>query len=372
MGVNKAVLVDTISIFAFSQLMKQLKLISFATVLLVLASCNGCHKGKSREKPDVSNINIKIHLVRFDQDLQDFRTKDFHQQAEKMREKYGSFFDFYVSQFVIGPRPVGDTTDVTQDAIQKFVTDGYIKRIQDSINEHFKNTADIDEELTQVTKYFKYYFPQTTVPKVVSINSGFSLGAFTYNKDLLGIGLDLYLGANNPDYDSAGIYSYLKHKMGREYIARNSMEVMYNLYFGEQESAQGKTLIEAMVNRGKKMYFLSMVLPDAPDSMIVGYTDNQTRWCEQSEYDIWKFLNDKDLLYKENAMEQKRYLDEGPTTAGMPKEAPGNIGSWIGWQIVNKFMTETGHKISLNDLVTKYDAKTILAKAHYRPSKSVF
>ena len=298
--------------------MKHLKYISIAVVLFALASCNGCHKGKSREKPDVSNIKLQVHIERFDQDLMDFRTADYRQQAEKMRGKYGSFFDFYVSQFVIGPRPVGDTSDVTEDALRKFVSDGYIRRIQDSINNHFKDVSDVDEQLTQATKYFKYYFPQVTVPKALSINSGFSLGAFTYNKDLLGIGLDLYLGANNPDYDSAGIYNYLKHKMGREYIARNSMEVLYNLYFGEQESAEGKTLIEAMVNKGKKMYFLSMVLPDAPDSMIVAYTDVQTRWCEKNEYEIWKFLNDKDLLYKEKVMEQKRYLDEGPTTAGMP------------------------------------------------------
>ena len=71
-------------------------------------------------------------------------------------------------------------------------------------------------------------------------------------------------------------------------------------------------------------------------------------------------------------MDQKRYLDEGPATAGMPAEAPGNIGAWIGLQIVNKFMKETGHKISLQDLVSKYDAKAILNKAKYRPAKSVF
>ena len=35
-------------------------------------------------------------------------------------------------------------------------------------------------------------------------------------------------------------------------------------------------------------------------------------------------------------------------------------------------MDETGHKVSLADLVAKYDAKAILAKAHYRPSKSTF
>ena len=352
--------------------MKILKLIPTALILLLLAGCNGCNKSKSREKPDVSGIHVDVKLMRFDNDLFDFRTKDYDQQVAFMRGKYGPFYDFYIDHFVIGPHPAGDTTHVEHAALEKFLADAYIDRLEDSINYHFKDTKDIEHDLTQAFKYFKYYFPKAELPKVAGVNSGFALGAFTYGKDMLGIGLDLYMGPDNIDHDSAGIYKYLQHKMRREYIARNSMEVVYDLYFGSGDMQRGETLIEGMVEKGKKMYVLSYVLPDAPDSMIVGFTANQTKWCEANEYEIWKFLNDKDMLYKNNYMDQKRYLDEGPTTAGMPAEAPGNIGSWIGLQIVNKFMQETGHKISIQDMVLKYDAKAILNKAKYRPSKSVF
>ena len=339
---------------------------------LLLSSCDSCNKNKSREKPDVSNIKADVHLQRFDKELFEINEQNFSAKQNEMKEKYGSFYNFYISQFVIGPRPEGDTANIDEPALKKFVSDAYMKRLQDSINFHFAATKDVEEELSQSLKHFKYYFPNATIPQVVSINSGFALGAFTYDKDVLGIGLDMYLGANNPDYDSAGIYKYVQHKMSREYIARNSMEVLYNFYFGGEELSHGKNLIEAITEKGKKIYFLSYMLPDAPDSLLVGFTDRQTRWCENSEYEIWKFMNDKDLLYKDNYMDQKRYLDEGPTTPGMPEDAPGNIGSWIGLQIVRKFAKETGGKISLRDLMLKYDAKTILAKAKYRPAKSVF
>jgi hypothetical protein len=352
--------------------MQKLQFISFALLLVLLTSCNSCNKNKSREKPDVSGIQLDIHLTRFDQDLFGFATDNYEPHRQMMINKYGEFYNFYVSHFIIGPHPVGDTTNVEQEAIKKFIDDSYIKRIQDSINVHFRDSRDVEEGLTQSFKYFKYYFPEVKVPSVYTVNSGFGLGAFTYGDNVLALGLDLYLGGTNIDYDSAGIFQYLKHKMRREYIPRNSMEVLYNFYFGDESAPAGKTLIEAMIDKGKKMYFLSYVLPDAPDSMIVGFTNTQTAWCEASEYEIWKFLNDKDLLYKNNYMDQKRYLDEGPTTTGMPPEAPGNIGSWIGLQIVRKFMKETGNKISLHDLIIKYDSKTILEKARYRPSKSVF
>jgi hypothetical protein len=353
--------------------MKNIKQIVGLLCVLLLAGCSGCNNTKSREKPDVSNIKLKVELQRFDKDLFALGQSNFDEgQINSMRNKYGSFYDFYISQFVVGPRPPQDTANIDKEALQKFVTDAYINRIQKAIDTHFNDSKDVEEELTQSFKYLKYYFPEVSIPKVVGVNSGFSVGAFTYEKDLLGIGLDQYLGPGFTDYDSAGVFQYLQHKMRREYIARNSLEVLYNFYFGEGELSHGKTLAEAMVEKGKKIYFLSYMLPDTPDSLLVGFTAKQTQWCEQNEIEMWRFLNDKDLLYKDNYMDQKRYLDEGPGITGMPEEAPGNLGSWIGLQIVRKYMKESGGKISLHDLILKYDAKAILAKAKYRPSKSVF
>jgi uncharacterized protein YjaZ len=68
-------------------------------------------------------------------------------------------------------------------------------------------------------------------------------------------------------------------------------------------------------------------------------------------------------------MDKTRYLGEGPTTNGMPPEAPGAIGNYLGLQIVRKFMKETGGKIEMKDLIARYDSKTIMEKAKYRPSK---
>ncbi len=338
-------------------------------VLLALTGCNGCKKNKSREKPDVSDIKVDVHIERFDKDLFSYTGENYSQYQEAMRNKYGSFYDFYLQQFLREPQ---DTVYPESFALQSFLSDAYIRRIQDSINLHFKDTIGVEDELSQSLKYLKYYFPDIEVSKIIAVNSGFSVGAFTYQNDVLGIGLDLYLGANNPDYDSAGIYQYLHHKMRKEYIARNSLEVLYNFYFGGEENLQGKNLIEAITEKGKKIYFLSLVFPDAPDSLLVGFTQKQVEWCEKSEYEIWKYMNERDLLYKNDYMNQKRYLDDGPTTVGMPPEAPGAIGNWVGLQVVRKFVKETGNKIALQDLLTKYDGKTIFEKAKYRPSKSYF
>jgi hypothetical protein len=53
-------------------------------------------------------------------------------------------------------------------------------------------------------------------------------------------------------------------------------------------------------------------------------------------------------------------------TAGMPEQAPGNVGSWVGWQIVNQYMENTVDELSLKELLATPPA-TILAKSNYKP-----
>lgn len=347
--------------------MKYLKLLPFAVVLL-LAGCTGCNENKGREKPDVSNIKANAEILRFDQELkQGAQQANFAEWQNGMRAKYGDFYDFYLSQFIIGPRPAGDTADINEEALKKFFSDPYIHTIQSSIDKKYENTDKLHAELTDLFKYITYYFPKFRAPQVLTFNSAYSAGVSPYGTEKFVIGLDMFLGEDNKDYDSAGIYVYLRHKMTADYMPRYSAEALYDANFAPMVGEQ--TLLESMVERGKQLYFISYVLPDAPDKMIYGYTQGQTDWCIHNEKEIWKFFNDKDLLYKSNAMDKARYLGEGPTSAGMPKEAPGNIGNFIGLQIVRQFMANAGEKINLQDFVLKYDAKTILSKAKYRPGK---
>jgi hypothetical protein len=350
-------------------MIQRVKAIAVVSVLCLLVSCNGCNQNKSREKPDVSNINASVELLRFDRDLKNFDALHFTDWRNKMQERYGEFYKFYVNNFIIGPRPAGDTADIELQAIQQFLSDKYIRTIQDSIDARYTDTKDVEKDLQQMFRYFKFYLPAVEVPQVVTINSAYGAGVSPFGNNQLIVGLDMFLGEDNKDYDSIGVYAYLRHKMKREYIARYTAEAMYDGYFPAVGLNSNATLLESIIERGKKLYFISYVFPDAPDSLILGYTEPQTNWCAGSEYAIWQFFNDKDLLYKNNSMDKTRYLGEGPTTNGMPPEAPGAIGNYLGLQIVRKFMKETGGKIEMKDLIARYDSKTIMEKAKYRPSK---
>ena len=49
----------------------------------------------------------------------------------------------------------------------------------------------------------------------------------------------------------------------------------------------------------------------------------------------------------------------------MPKESPGRLGYWVGYQIVNQYMKNEG--VSLLDLMKNTNSQEILLKSKYKP-----
>ena len=338
---------------------------------LIAFSLSGCTDTNQWKKVDVSAISAPIHTARFEQDFYGMDTNNLMASEGSMRLKYGSFYDDYVTGIMNfgGPETRMDTTHHDPHPyIMKFLGSKADRELYDTVEKKYKDISDIEKGVSDAVKHFKYYFPKKpAISRLYTFISEFGNGAITYSDTALGIGLDMYLGERYVYYESVGFPEFMKHKLRREYIAPNSMEALYNLHFDKTAYNAELPLIEAIINDGKKYYFMECMMPEAPDSLLIGYTSAQEEWCRKSEKSIWKHFNEQDLLFKVNFMEQKRYTSDGPTTAGMPPESPGKVGSWVGWQIVRKFMKNNQGKVSLDDLMNKYDAKQILSQANYKP-----
>lgn len=339
-----------------------LSIVAYCAVLFLLSSCGG----KSTKNVDVSNIKVDVNIQPFYSDFAALNASNFEAKEVELQAKYKDFYPFYVND-VMGGFKVAGKQQSEKENIISFLSDTGVKALFDTVNVHYKDLSGAQRDLEGLYKHVKYYFPNFPLPKPTAIISEYSYAAFTFDTTVLAISLDMYLGVQYSFYSYLEIPRYVQRKLRPDFMVVNSAEVLYNLYFGDDSYQPGTPLLDAMINKGKKLYFMEMMLPQLPDSMLMGYTKEQDAWCRSSEYAIWQYMNQRDLLYTQNFMEHKRYLSDGPTTSGMPPESPGNIGSWVGWQIVRKFMKESNGKISLNDLLTKYDAKAIIAKARYKP-----
>ena len=111
-------------------------------------------------------------------------------------------------------------------------------------------------------------------------------------------------------------------------------------------------------------------LPDTPDSLITGYSAQQTAWVNSEEGNIWGYINQNENLFSVEQVTIQTYIGEAPFTQSMPhgnngEGAPGNVGPWIGWRIIEKF-EERHPKLSVQQIL-RTPAKKIFEEAKYKP-----
>jgi hypothetical protein len=129
-----------------------------------------------------------------------------------------------------------------------------------------------------------------------------------------------------------------------------------------------KSLLSQMIYQGKILYFLDAMMPDISDTLKIGYTNTQLDWCVKNEKNIWAFFIEKKLLFSSNSVEFLKFINDGPTTNGLPKEAPAQLGSWIGWQIVREYMNNNKN-VTLEELMKEPNEQKVLNLSKYKPKK---
>ncbi|MGB1247250.1 MAG: hypothetical protein ACPG4Z_00085 [Chitinophagales bacterium] len=330
--------------------------------LLFLSSCNE----KENDKViDISSVDLTLDIHRYDRIFFEADTLKLLSSLESIRAKDSTFFDFYTIQ-MMNFGAIDDTLQPVLAGLNHFFTNPYVQGLYDTVQNHYPDNTIFEQELTDAMRHFNYYFPEKEIPEIYTTITEFSYNAASYDSTYLIFGLDMYLGKDYMYYTSFDFPLYMINRFSPEFLVPNGMEVMYNLYFGPDMMAETDALLHAMIENGKKLYFLECMMPLKERNLLIGYTPEQLAWCEQEEDEIWRFYNEHDLFYSKNYMEHKKHVNDGPFTAGMPDGAPGNVGSWVGWQIVNQYMKNADGMISLTQLLDT-DAETIMTKSKYKP-----
>lgn len=318
-------------------------------------------------EPDVSKIKIDYGSRRLDIDLAQLDTNAIGEGLAQLKEKYPDFLDFYLDTlkgFGINGQYV-DTAYGIKNGLRIFLTHHDYRGLFDTVIAHYPDTKDIDKSLIDGFKHLKYYFHNAEIPRIVYLISGLdNYAAFTYDSSVVGIGLDMYLGDKYPFYTSVGIPKYMTTKFQPNYIPINVFQAIYRNWV--PFVMEGKTLLDMMMQRGVEQYFLEKMLPTSSDTARLGFTKSQMDWCNASEAQIYNFFITEKLLYETNWQKIVRYVNDGPMAAGMPKESPGNVGSFLGLQIVKAYIAKHP-QTSLAQLMQIKDGQIILQQSQYKP-----
>jgi hypothetical protein len=337
-------------------------------VLLVIFTLISC--SDSNNAPDVSNIKVDVTVERFDRDFFSIDTVGVGKGLRDLELKYPSVYPIFINN-ILG------LNDSSRDkGAIKFI--GQNKFIAEAVNKEFTNTDDIKKDFEQSFRYVKYYFPNFKIPKLETIVgppdalAQTSTGEQTPNfigPDFLGLSLQFYLGKDFSLYHDQFFITniapeYRSRRFEKKYIVADAMKLITDDIYPDRSGPNG--LIEQMIEKGKQWWLLDKFLPKTPDSIKTGFTKQQLSWCKENEGLIWNDIitTEKDL-YTKDPMTLQNYIGEGPYTQSLGPASPGNIGQWIGWQIVKKF-ADKNSLMSVTDIL-KTDARKIFEGARYKP-----
>jgi hypothetical protein len=331
---------------------------TFLTIIVIGISCK-----PGKNIPDVSNINVVIQIQRFEQDLFALDTANLEQGISDLRSKYGPFFnDVFL-------RITQDKTDPDTSAshtILKILKSPSLQKLKDTCASAFPDLEQYEKNLEQAFKFQKYYLPDAPVPAVVSYVSEFGLGTFTYGDSLLGVGLDFFLGFDFTGYDPNYFPDYIKRTMTPDYMVPKMIEAQASNLVGP---VNGDRLLDYMITNGKMLYLKDLLLPYESDEVKMEYTEKQLEWAEENEFLTWTHFLKEELIYSTRMDEIQKLINPSPVApGGMPQEAPGRIGNWMGWQIIKSYM-KRNPEVTIPQLLAETDNQRILDKAMYKPGR---
>jgi hypothetical protein len=316
--------------------------------------------------PDVSAIKIELKTQRLDRDLAKLDTNNLSKELQSLQQKYPDFLNFYLDTlmaFSINGNYT-DTNKGIQIGLRSFLTYKDYRGLFDTVAVHFPDTKSLEQDLIKGFKYMKYYYPKYEIPKIVYFMSELSNWGVVSYDTVLGIGLDMFLGEKYPFYRSVGQPDYMLINFRPESIPSSVFSALYlNMH---PYSMEDKTLLDMMLQKGKQQYFLQKVIPFIKIEDRIGYTVAQLDWCEKNEGMIYNFFLNKELIYEKNWQKMMRYVSYGPGSTGMPPEAPGNIGTWLGLQIIKAY-SKANPTLTPEDIFSEKDGMKILKASKYKP-----
>jgi gliding motility-associated lipoprotein GldB len=314
----------------------------FLVSALFFLSCNK----KNQTEKAVEAIPANLQVIRFD--------KVFFEAVPEDLPKLIRDFPFFF--------PEGNDDEVWLEKMQNPLW----RELYAEVQIKFSDFEPYKIEMEDVVKRIKYNFPKVQSPnKVYTVISEMDYdNKVIYADSLLIVSLEMYLGKEHKFYQFP---NYIKQNFEPKQLMPDVVES-----FAKRQvmPVRDKSFLASMIYAGKKLYLKDVLLSEEfKDEDKIGYTTEQIQWCQDNESYIWRYFIENQMLYDDDQKLIPRFINPAPFSKfylEIDNESPGEVGAWIGWQIVRSYMKN--NEVSLPQLM-KIDAKEIFEKSNYKPKK---
>lgn len=313
-------------------------------MLFCLIFLIGCKKDTA-VSDEVLSIPAEAKILRFDQEFMQATPENFN----NLKQKY----PFLLSE------------NVPDSVWFNKKNDTLFKELFNETQKQFSKVSALKNDLTLLFKHIKHYYPHENPGKVITVLSEVDItNRAIYADSIAIISLDTYLGKNHKFYVDFDTYT-----LGDFEADRIVVDLAENFALQKVTQPQDRQFLSQMIFWGKIMYLKEMLLPQVSDELKMNYTEEQLKWIETNEAQVWKNFVESKYLYDNDPKLVARFIQRAPFSKfylELDQESPGSVGVYIGWQIVRSYMKN--NNVTLQELTLK-DAKTIFEQSKYKPKK---
>ena len=329
--------------------------------LIISALFITCNNNK-KDIPDVSGIKVDVTIERFDRDFFKIDSNHLSEGLKQLQAGYPGFYTDYM-QGILGVS--GNPDDSPTQKMSKILLSNYTS-LYDVVAPKLSNISRLESDIKRGFQFVKYYFPNYKIPGIITFVGTLDAPGMVITEKYIAIGLHQYAGKDFEGYQSDQVRqlypTYISRRFETAYIPANVMKAVVRDLFPDRSDT--KPLVEQMIEKGKQWWLLDKFLPEVPDSLKTGYTKQQLDWCSTNEGLMWSWIVKNEDLYSVNPTSIQVFIGESPYTQGW-ELSPGNIGPWIGWQIIKKFAANNP-KLKPEE-VMQSTPKQILEESKYKP-----
>jgi hypothetical protein len=334
--------------------------------LTLVAGCRKKNAGPDLPAPDLSAVPSTLQVVRADELMLAPDGASFEAAWQDFYTRHPAFAVFYRDWLLqIPPDSLPADGNPVPAIYKTFVAPSAMRSLNDTLRDRLGTMQEPLAALDLAYRYHRYYFPLDTLPPVY-LYSGIFGQPIDLTPDFAAVALTMFLGRDFSGYrsfPSENLPRFLYHRLEPDYIPVRVMDAVARTRWTPEFPEN--SVLQHMIYEGKLLAYLDRVMPDAPDSLKIGFTAAQLEWVQVNQAEAWALLVGEELLFSTRTQDIARIAGEGPHTKGMSLESPARVGVWLGWQIVRAYL-DRYPDTTLDELFALQDGRLLLEQSRWK------
>lgn len=321
------------------------------TALLMCAAFVACNWLSDYKSDRKAVDGVKVH--RYDRLLEEYIASNSFSSLQKLNSEYPQETRFLIEDVL----SIGNVSDENiYQRLREYYADTLLRVISRDAEEKFRDMSGIEKDFSRAFRNLRRELPQLGIPRIYAMNSALNQSVVV-GDSILGFSIDKYLGSDYHLYEHF-YYDYQRRSMSPEYIVPECMR-FYLLSEYPFPWEWHRTLLDHIIHQGKIHWVVSRLLETKTLEDEMGYTQAEGEWCRERRDSIWNYLSTSGQLHSTDPRLVRVYMHPSECCYPLGKDAPTEVGVWLGTHIVDDYMKKN-KGTSIADLLRETDYRAIL------------